>query len=96
MAFEASCPAPQYSSGWFLPSISSFMRCMNRPAGWIPEFFAPFAEDSWYWSSSELYMVPESSVVCVDTGYGAVGYRGKNENIALCVPCWRSDILKEI
>ena len=86
MAFEASCPAPQYSSGWFLPSISQLYEMYESTRRVDSEFFAPFAEDSWYWSSSELYMVPESSVVCVDTGYGAVGYRGKNENIALVRP----------
>ena len=79
-------PSPEYSSGWFMPSISQLYEMISVTARLDNPAFTPYQRQSWYWSSSELYMMPESSVICVSTGNWLAGYRGKYEEIASVRP----------
>lgn len=85
MTYEAEHPAPGNSSGWFLPAVSQLWAMHESTRKETETVFAPYRE-GWYWSSSELFMAPESAIVCLDVEKNAVGYRGKHESIACVRP----------
>lgn len=86
--YEAVCPAPRYSSGWFLPSagqdkywldnkevlLASIKNIKGKESsGWKEN-------DFFYWSSSEYNYIQSPYAWCVYLGYGEIGLGDKTTN----------------
>ena len=70
--YEASCPAPSGSSGWFLPSIGQLLEvCYLRADLFGSKENSGFKVED-YWSSSECWDRPESRALRVLVDYSGI------------------------
>ena len=71
-------PAPDNSSGWFLPSIGQMWNVYQNRTSLFDGKTGSVLQRDWYWSSSEYYDGPMGCALCVNVSSGSVGYSEKS------------------
>lgn len=84
--FADEVPAPSNSSGWFIPAISQLYTIYSMSDRLNAYEGMDRLRNRWYWSSSECFSLADGSINCLDVNIGAVGYRGKFDQIGLIRP----------
>lgn len=81
--FALQVPAPENSSGWFIPAVSQLDAVYQMREQLNAMEGMTRLRNKWYWSSSECYALADGSVNSLNAGVGKVGYRGKFDTALL-------------
>lgn len=84
VAYEADCPAPEGSSGWFLPASGQMWKAYLLQSDLFTSVGVGI-DDIGYWSSSEYYKEPENYALHVSAFYGTVSSQWDKRNSTECV-----------